>query len=210
MITIEKIEDRDGKIFFQDKETKVKYVRVIGGLGWPGIKPAFAVVVGEDFNEDPSLKIRHLRVFSEIEEENIERLFQKCLEARERYQVEDFYGNTENKPMMDFLWAFNRKLEDGVFQLSLGLAPFPEELKYHALVIRERIEQGESSLHLPENSLLKGYLMEFGEEQVQKANILDNPAVAALGYALSRIKAYPFVRPKPYRREHRPSSWRTI
>jgi hypothetical protein len=210
MITIEKIEDRDGRISFQDKETKAQYVRVIGGLGWPGIKPGFAVVIGEDFEEDPSLKIRHLRVFSEIEEENFERLFQKCLEARDRYQVEDYYGNTENKPMMEFLRDFNRELEDGVFQLSLGLAPFPEDLAYHAWVIRERIEQGEKSLYLPENSLLKGYLMELGKEQVQKANILDYPAVAGLGYVLSHIKTYPFVRPKPYRREHRQSSWRTI
>lgn len=209
MITIEKIEDWDGRYHFHDKETKAKYARIIGGLGWPGIKPAFAVVLGEDFDEDPSLKIRHLRVFSEIEEGNIERLFQKCLEARDRYQVEDFYGNTENKPMIDFLWAFNRKLEDGFFQLSLGLAPFPEDLSYHAWVIRERIEQGKRSLHLPEGSLLKGYLMELGKEQVLKSNILDYPAIAALGYALSHIKTYPIVRSRPLRSKG-PRSWKTL
>jgi len=209
MITIEKIEDREGRVFFQDKETQSKYARVIGGLGWPGIKPAYAVVLGENFDEDPSLKIRHVRVFPEIEEANIERLFQKCLEVRDRYQVEDFYGNTENKPMMQFLWDFNRTLEDGVFQLGLGLAPFPEELSYHAWVIRDRIEQGEKSLHLPENSLLKGYLMELGKEQVLKANILDYPAIAALGYALSHIKSYPIVRSRPPRLKG-PRSWKII
>ena len=208
MITIEKVEDREGKIFFQDKETKVKYTRVIGGLGWPGIRSGFAVVLGEDFDEDPSLKVRHVRVFFEIEEENIKKLFQKCLEVRDRYQVEDYYADVENLSMMDFLWDFNRKLEDGVFQLSMSLAPFPKDLVYHSWVIRERIEQGDKSLHLPENSLLKGYLMELGKEQVLKADILDYPAVAALGYALSHIKSYPIVKTKPFR-HRRPSSWKT-
>ena len=209
MIMIKKIEDRDGRIVFQDEETKVNYARVVGGLGWPGIKPAFAVVIGEDFIEDSSLKIRHLRVFSEIEEDNIERFFQKCFEARERYQVEDFYGNIGNKPMMQFLWDYNRSLKEGVFDLRLGLASFPEDLVYHAWVIRDRIEQGERSLHLPENSLLKGYLMELGKEQVLKANILDYPAVAALGYALSYIKSYPITKYRPFRRRAS-LSWRTV
>jgi hypothetical protein len=106
---IERIEDRDGRIFFQDKDGKAKYARVIGGLGWPGIKPGFAVVLGEDFDEDPSLKIRHVKVFAKIEEENIEMLFQKCLGARDRYQVEDFFGNDESKGMMEFLYDFSRK-----------------------------------------------------------------------------------------------------
>ena len=209
MIMIKKIEDRDGRSFFQDEETKVKYARVVGGLGWPGIKPAFAVVIGEDFIEDPSLKIRHLRVFTEIEDEDLENLFQKCLEARDRYQVEDFFVNTDNQPMMEFLYDFNRKLKDGIFNLGLSLAPFPEELGYHARIIHGRIQQGERSLHFPENSLLKGYLMELGKEHALKADILDFPAIAALGYVLSHIKSYPIVKHRP--RHPRPTlSWRTV
>jgi hypothetical protein len=76
-------------------------------------------------------------------------------------------------------------------------------------MIRERIETGKRSLHLPENSLLKGYLMELGKEQVLKADILDYPAIAALGYTLSHIKSYPFVRYRPPQPKG-PRNWKTL
>jgi hypothetical protein len=76
-------------------------------------------------------------------------------------------------------------------------------------VIRERISPGEKSLHLPENSSLKGFLLELGKEQVLKGNILDYPAVASIGYALSHIKSSPTVKVKLFRPD-RVSSWKTI
>ena len=207
---IEKITDRDGMVIFKDKKTKTQYARVLGGLGWPGIKPAFVVVAAEDLAEDPSLKVRHLRVLTEIEGPDLQTLFQKCLDLRDRYQVEDFYGNSENRPMMDFLYEFNRNLEEGVFSLSLCLAPFPEELNYHVYVIRQFLEQGKKTLHFGEKSVLRGCLMELGKVEAMKASVLDYPPIVALGYVLSHIKSYPFTRPKPHRANHRPGSWRTI
>jgi len=207
---IEKLFDRDGAEILQEKETGMRYARVIAGIGWPGIKAGFTVIAGEDFKEDPSLKTRHVRVFAEIEDEDLANLFQKCLEARDRYQVEYFFGNTEHRPMMEFLYDFNRRLKEGIYNLSFALAPFPEDLGYHARIIHSRIQQGERSLHLPMNSLLRGYLMELEKEQVLKADILDYPAIAALGYALSHIKSYPFVARKTHRRVHRAGSWRTV
>jgi len=209
-VIIEKITDRDGTEIFEDKATKTKYARILGGLSWPGTKPAFVVVVAEDLIEDPTLKARHVRVLAEIEEPNLQTLFQKCLDLRDRYQVEDFYGNRENSLMMDFLYEFNRNLKEGVSPLGLWLAPFPEELKFHVYVVRQFLEQGKKILHFGEKSVLRGYLMELGKEEAMRAGVLDYPPIAALGYVLSHIKSYPFTRPKPRWRDQRPSSWRTV
>ena len=207
---IEKITDRDGTEVLQDKETGKRYARIVVGVGWPRIKPGFAVVVGEDFNEDPSLKTRHLWIFAEIEEEDLETLFQKCLESRDRYQIETFLANTDNRPMMEFLYDFKRGLKEGIYALSFGKAPFPEDLEYHGLIIQSRIRQGEKSLHFPEKTLLKGYLMEIGKEEIRKADVLDHPAIAALGYALSHIKSYPFVIRRRHQKRNRARDWRVV
>lgn len=204
---IEKIEDPDGTISFRDKETGAKYGRIIGGFGWPGTKPGFVVVVAEDLIEEPSLKIRIARVLAEIEDQSVESLFQKCLDLRERYQVEDFYGNTENRPMMEFLYDFNRDHKD-MNPLWLRLAPFPEDFPYHVHVIEGRLNQDKKTLYLGEKSILRGHLMELSPEEIMRASMWDHPSIAALGYAVSHLKrCTPRKKSKP-RKE--PSSWKTI
>jgi hypothetical protein len=205
---IEKIEDRDGTVSFEDKESKVKYGRIIGGLAWPAVSSWFALVVAEDFDEDPS-KIRHIRVLAEIEDQDPEPLFQKCLELRQRYQIQDFFGNSGDKPMMELLRDFNRDLED-VSSLSLCLAPFPEDFAYHVRVIRERLNQDKKTLHFGEKSILPGCLMELSPEEATKGSVYDHPAIAALGYAVSYFKSHPGRR-KKLRHPRRPEeSWKTV
>jgi len=206
---IEKIEDRDGTIFFEDKKVSGKYGRIIGGLAWPAVSSWFALVVGEDFDEDPSLGIRHIRVLAEIEDQDPEPFFQKCLEFRQRYQIQDFFGNSEDKPMMELLRDFNRGLED-VSSLSLCLAPFPEDFAYHVRVIRERHNQDRKTLHFGEKSILSGCLMELSPEEAMKARVYEYPAITALGYAVSYLKSHPRRR-KKLRHPRRPEeTWKTV
>ena len=204
---IEKIEDRDGIISFRDKETGGKYGRIVGGFGWPAAKPGFVVVVAEDLIEEPFLKIRITSVLVEIEDQSLERLFQKCLDLRERYQVEDFYGNTENRPMMEFLYDYNRDHKD-MAPLWLRLASFPEDFSYHVHVIEGGLNQDKKTLYLGEKSMLRGHLMELSPEEIMRASVWDHPSIAALGYAVSQLKRYaPRKKSRPRRR---PTSWKTI
>ena len=205
---IEKIEDQEEKIWFEDKETKTKFTRIIGGLGWPGTKPGFALVVAEDFDEDPSLKIRHVRVLAEADDQSLEILFQKCLELRGRYQVQEFYGNREHEPMMKILYDYNWALKD-MPSLSLCLASFPEDLGYHVYVIKEHLKQDKKILHFGEESILPGYLLELSPEEAVKGSVYDHPAIAALGYVVSYLKSHPYRRKKPTR-YRRPTSWKTV
>lgn len=205
---IEKIEDREENIWFEDKDTKKKFVRVIGGLGWPGVNPGFALVVGEDFDEDSSLKVRRLRVLAEAENKSLEILFQKSLELRGRYCVQDFYANTEDKPLMKILYYYNQDLKNTP-SLSLCLASFPEDLGYHMRIVEEYLVKGKRILHFEEESILPSYLLELSPEEAIRGSVYDYPAIAALGYVVSYLKSHPWKRKKPTR-YNRATSWKTV
>ena len=52
---------------FTDDQPGAKYRRIVGGLAWPdGAKPGFALVIAEDFEEDPNLKDYRLWVLKEV------------------------------------------------------------------------------------------------------------------------------------------------
>ena len=58
---VERIVELDGHTYYKDADRK--YSRIIGGIGWPGNKPGFLVVIGEDYYAtDPQGKIRHLHL----------------------------------------------------------------------------------------------------------------------------------------------------
>lgn len=208
---IEKIEDPEENVWLENKKTKTKYTRIIGALAWPSINPGFALVVAEDFSEDPSLKIRHIRSLAEAENEDLETLFQKCLEFRERYCVQDFYGNRENEPMMKILYDYNQGLKD-IPSLSLCLASFPEDLGYHLYRIKGYLKEDKKILHFGEESILPNYLLELSPEEAVRGSVYDYPAIAALGYAISYLRGHPWKRKKSSRgwRYQRPTSWKTV
>jgi len=188
---IEKIEGIDG-VSYRDAESNKGYLRIIGGFSWPGVKPGFVVVIGEDCVEDYSLKVRHLRLLAEVEDSDIESLFQQCVHLRNRYQVQKFLGDTKNDGFMNFLYQFNRTQKKGDYRfdsLILQMAAFPQDLQYHAYIIKERLQQSTKSLHLGEKSLLKGYLMDLDKDFT--GGPLAYPAIMALGYCLSYFKNYP-------------------
>ena len=205
---IKKVEDREENIWFEDKDGKKKFTRIVGGLGWPGVNLGFALVVAENFDEDPFLKIRHLRVLAEAENKSLETLFQKCLDLRERYCVQNFYANTEDKSMMELLYYYNQDLKD-ISSLSLCLASFPEDLGYHMRIVEEYLVKGKRILQFEEESILPSYLLELSPEEALRGSIYDFPAVAALGYAVSYFKSHPW-RKKVRPRRRSEETWKTV
>jgi len=182
------------KNHFEDKETGVKYRRVVGGFAWPGIKPGFFVIVAEDFEEDCSLKTRHMRILVEIEDDRVNELFRRSLESTEKYKAEDVYGDSENKPMMALLRQFNETLYKEKLP-TLHLCPAPEVQEPKAFesyihTIKNHLHPDRKTLHFGEESKIPGYLMKLSPEELMKATASDYPAIAALGYAVSYLDTY--------------------
>lgn len=81
---------------------------MVGGLGWPwGDRAGFALVLAESRLKDESLKKHHYWVLDDFETFNPGDLLAKCAIFKKTFYVGQIYGDTTNKPMMDFLYKLN-------------------------------------------------------------------------------------------------------
>jgi hypothetical protein len=174
---------------FTDGETGRKFRRIIGGLAWPHAgKPGFAVVIGEDFEEDPNLKARHLSVLKEIEESDVADLIRLCRELRNTYKTQGWYGCTSNKSMLGALYHLQKGL-DYKDRFSFSPAPHSDDcqsLGYYLTMIKDIIGINRKILHFGEGSKLPGHLAEMGPESLSQ-DPTEFPTVAALGYVVAHI-----------------------
>jgi hypothetical protein len=188
----------DAEVFYENRVTGARYRRIAGGLAWPGTKPGFAVIIGEDRKHDLDVNAHHLRLLAEVEEANIERLLDWCaghqINAPEIYWI--WYGDTTNKPLMTWIHRLNGKYRSQGRQQHLALAPAPyidspKRFGFHINILRECLERRRKTLHLGEQSKLPSYLVQLATEEVVKAIAEDYPAIAALGYAVSALTIWP-------------------
>lgn len=186
---IDKITEPSGHTFYKDADRR--YSRIIGGIGWPGAKPGFIAVVGEDYHAaDLQGKIRHLRILVEVEEQDPGRLFQKAVDMGGRFQIEKFVADVENAAMLSLLADFNKNL-DGAGRLILYDASFASDFMYHVSLIKSCASPQSKTLHFGDKSLLRDYLHEVIVDDVNKRKASDYPAIMALGFIVSYIKSHP-------------------
>ena len=173
------------KKYFYNSVRPAEYRRIAGGIAWPGAEPGFIVVIGEDYHEDPTLKIRHFRVLDEFESDDV---IKKMYDFRNVYKVQNFYGDSNNEIMMKFISRFNKKLDSRKKGLYVSEAPFvndPHNLKYYAPLIRKRLDRAKKALWFGGESQLPNKIR--GLTSVDKASISSHPAIAALGYAIAGL-----------------------
>jgi hypothetical protein len=205
---IDKITELDGSFHYKDEAGNL-YCRVLLGLSFPASNPGFAVVLAEDYYEDPTLKCRHLRALAETEESDTGRLFRQCLDLRERYWVEKIIADRTNEPMTALLRDFNKGL-DGARPLYLYEAAFPDDLRYQVSLISGVTQFNHKILHLDQCERLRGHLSGLTLEEVSQGKGGDHPAVLALGYVLAYVKSHPRdpvrdrIRPIPKEEEYDP------
>lgn len=185
----------DAETFYESRDTGDRYRRIVGGLAWPGTKkPGFAVIVGEEKRHDFELNAYHLRLLAEVEEVNLERLLEWCI----GYEVNSpevhwsWYGDTNNKPAMAWVYRLNDKYPNQGMRRFLSLVPAPHidsprRFEFCVNILRERLEQWRKTLHFGEESGLPNYLLQLGSEGITKPAGEDYPAIAALGYAISAL-----------------------
>lgn len=197
---------------FTDEQTGAKYRRIVGGMAWPdGGKPGFAVVIAEDFEEDPNLKDRRLWVLREVEESDVAGLVRCCQDFRETFQAKEWFGNRRNESMKAVLYHLQKDVGlKNRFSFSPGPhADDPQGLGYYLPLIKECLEINRRILHFGEGSKLLGYLAGMGDETLNQ-DPAEYPPIAALGYALSHLRtsAPPIqIRMNKTPGPHGPHSW---
>jgi hypothetical protein len=171
------------KIFFVNEKNGQEYSRIVSGLGFPvGDRAGFAVIIGEEWVK----KHRHkpkFWVLAEHEDFNVSNLLRACVALGRKFFVSQYYADTGNRPMMEFVYKLK-------ISLSLTNPPHindPNALNSYIAQIRECTAHGKKRLHLG-NSSLGARLLEIPGEKIRRATkVQDFPILAALGGALSAL-----------------------
>lgn len=197
---------RDSVIWI-DAVNKRVYRRVVAGMQWPGPRPGFAVIVGEEEDEDPFLHENHIHIINEIDGGNIPGresvgFMRRLSELRGLYGIESIYGNPNVKSMQSMLSHFNETLPDkGRSGIHIESAPLIDDKRcfdFCVQIVRKRLVESRKTLHLGKESSLPGILAAAGEVMGAKAE--DYPAIAALGYAVGALDSWkPLKTPLPDR-----------
>jgi len=162
---------------------KIEFTRIMGGIGWPGQRPGFVVVVGMEKFPKIGTNNYNIHVLDEAEDVDLKALFKHADRFMTKYNFEDFFCRYDR--------AFTNLADE--FSLHrkpfFYSAPFSEngDISYHIRTLKGLLDKGDKSLHLSKTSNLPGHLQEislFGDTMPD----LKYPAVAALGYAVTGLR----------------------
>jgi len=166
------------EVFLNEKGDE--YSRISCGIGWPtGHRAGFSVVVGESLFKDRVVKKPHYYVLAEHESFNPTDLLQKCLIWQREFHVGQYYADTTNAPMMEFL----RKLDIGLYLTDPPFVNDTNSLSAYISSIRECT----TCLHLDGSGLQK-LLWKIPADKIKRAtNVGEFPLLMALGGCLSAL-----------------------
>ena len=173
--------------YFLDEKTGKRYSRIFGGIAWPGGKPGCGIVVAEDKEKSETLNKRHYRVLAEYSHPNPTDLIKRCFEFSKNLCAWPFFGDTNNRPMVEIL---NR--------VGVGLyvdgAPFFDDanvLTAYLLLIRQLTDASKKLLHFGEKSQLPALLAGINPQDITKtAQIAYQkfPEICALGFCIAALE----------------------
>ena len=180
-------------MFINKDGKKIESGRIVGGIAWPGEKPGFIVIVGEELYPEIGGKVYNCHLLNEHEDPDVNRLIEKCIEFIKFYKVICFFGRND-KHIIDYIYHWNMTVrKSGQPRFDIDYATNSKEglIGYHIKILLERLNINRKSLHLSEHSKLPGYLQEISSDKICSATDAQYPAVAALGYAVTELTLYP-------------------
>jgi hypothetical protein len=157
--------------------------RLYGGFAWPGIRPGFVVIVGEEEDPDPALG-RHSYRYHLVDEAAHDRmidLLRRCEKFWRQYNLEVFVYRY-HEAGGHFLDTYN----EGDIPFDVEPAAYTAEstglIEYQISVIQALLAK--SALHLPPTTQIIPQMLEIKAKEIHTADDRAFPAVAALGYAV--------------------------
>ena len=179
----------DDPVRYRDEDNARVYRSVVGGLAWPAKDaPGYLVILGHDLDTDESGN-RHYWVVDEAESSDLGALVRLAIDRRKTFSVQDWVGNTENKPAMYLLHELMQPYHYKE-RLSLDMAPYAGDsrgLSFYLPLIKS-CTSPVKLLHFGD-SKLPGYLAQMRAEDLA-SNPEDFPPIAALGYALLTLYTF--------------------
>ncbi len=174
---------------FHCEERGIFFQRIVGGIAWPGDRPGFVCVVGEE----TSYRLPHqLHLLAEAEKQDTSELIKRCRELQATWKVQEFYARLPEH-ILQYLGLSNEQAR-GRYQKSFQVleAPFSSDprIAYHLQLLRDTLKPAQKGLHLGTDSRLSSALLELPVDKAASAKDTDFPAVAALAYAVAALTVW--------------------
>ena len=194
--------------YFLNTKTQAEYSWIEGAFAVPGYQyPGFAIIIALDRKEHPEHKQRFVRVLEEFETErqiDIEGLICGCVELKKKYGVypllqQGFYTELD-EPASDKVFNVISKLygENSEFWPIPGV--YSEEANSFKQYFNT-LAHYKSILDVSNAPKLKNYLLMIKKGKIHLTPE-DNPAVAAIAYAVSAL-----VAKKPWQFQQEDGVW---
>lgn len=176
------------QIEFEGK--RIEIGRILGGIAWPGEKPGCAVVIGEEALPEIGNRVYHLHLLEETEKLESGQLIRQCIDLKREYPDLEFIGRNDegNRRFLD-LWNNERRGPE--FFVYSPPGPSEDYIQYYLTILLDKLQPERTTLHLPKESKLPGYLLEIPQNEIRVATNSQYPAVAALGYAVATLTEIP-------------------
>ena len=179
------------------QDNRREYGRVFGGVVFPGERPGFAVVLGED--RLPIIGNRHVYhqyLLGEFEAINHHDLLEACIELSSHFNVDYFFWRF-SQTHENLLQLWNRQQRQmGKPEILIYQADFSMDdgnIEQIMAILRNRLRADNKLLDLTPQSKLNGYFGEFPTAAIATAKDFEYPAISALGYASATLESMPPV-----------------
>lgn len=184
----------DTPAYYESGQGK-RYRRLVGGIAWPREgEPGCAVVLSEDESEPA-----HYKVQASLENHNAMELMGGCKGLELEFPVSCWFGNMEDRAMMQLLFEFNRdkKQVNRLHFQGAVQGGEPRNSGYYLPLIIERGKVGKNQIDASVSTKLLDMLGSIRPETHLNRDIAQWPMLAALAYGLSYLLTYGPVFRKP-------------
>ena len=177
-------------------EEDVKYGRIYGGVGWPGKRPGFVVMVGELAELAPGLGRYPLLILNEYEADSMIDLVKKCTGFDSYYKPETWLGDSEKTAGREFIFEVNKEFRSPHrrdFRLTHSLLlNMPDFFTYLYNALRRLLDKEKKILTLGAKSRLRADLSMIQPEDIESIKLGQFPSIEALGFAALALEKSQF------------------
>lgn len=164
--------------------------RIIGGMSWPGDKPGFAVVIGEERLPRAGSKSHHCHILADSYSMSKPDFLSSVGELQALYHTLAFYGRYEPQNIVHLYLHNSTTVRQGLSAIEFMSAPYSEngKVELYADMIIRRLSPVSKTLHLGQCDIVKH--LNIAPDERSTADSKSHPAVAALGYAISIFELF--------------------
>jgi len=202
--------ERVPKYYFRHKETGAEYSWIEGAFSPPGFQyPGYAVVIGMDRHEHPDYKTHFIRGLEEFETEHqtdIEGLIKGCMALKAKYGA---YPLLEQGFYTELTEATSERVYNTISRLygeKSEFWPIPGPYSEHPKWFQQYVmtlAHYKKILDIGQCPKLKNYMLMVKDGKLLlRMKPEDNPAIAAIAYAVSEL-----VLKRPWQFQYYDSVW---